>query len=265
MFPLKGTNEGYEFMLLIGFIKSLRLFSIIPGLKIYQFIKLRFKKHELSIRLAGNIFFLILVTHWLICAWVFLILLVEQKDQLNWMTEFVPSRTPMADLYLRCFYCVINITTSVGSGDNIAVTDKERIFFILMMTTGDIVFGLAFGLISDVVLDGKKNNPVHNFIDNMIQIERIMEKNKLNSSWKDRVDQYYTYQFKIQRESMDLQAEDLLKHFPIELCKEIMFFSYRKFVEPLFMVFESENLVMDVCFRLKNKIFMPEDVIFERK
>lgn len=129
---------------------------------------MKLKKHELIISLTGNVFFLFLVTHWLICAWVFLIFIVEQHDELNWLTEFVPDRTPLDDLYLRCLYCVINITTSVGSGDNIAVTDKERIFFICMMTTGDIVFSLAFGLISDVVLDGKKNNPVTNFIDRMI-------------------------------------------------------------------------------------------------
>lgn len=99
---------------------------------------------------------------------MFLIYIVEQHDELNWLIEFVPDGTPLTDLYLRCLYCVINITTSVGSGDNIASTDKERIFFICMMTTGDIVFSLAFGLISDVVLDGKKNNPVTNFTDGMI-------------------------------------------------------------------------------------------------
>lgn len=38
--------------------------------------------------------------------------------------------------------------TSVGYGDIFPVTDLERVFFILMITAGDVLFALAFGLIA---------------------------------------------------------------------------------------------------------------------
>jgi hypothetical protein len=85
--------------------------------------------------------------------------------ELNWAKEFIPGTNNLAETYLRCLYAVINITTSVGSGDNYAITDAERIFFICMMTLGDIVFGLAFGAVAEVFLNFKKNNPANNFID----------------------------------------------------------------------------------------------------
>jgi len=52
-----------------------------------------------------------------------------------------------------------------------------------------------------------------------------MDANNLNTSWKDRVDQFFTYKFKIEQSSADLAAEELLKHFPLVLVRDIMYFS----------------------------------------
>lgn len=49
--------------------------------------------------------------------------------------------------YLRSFYLVQNIVTTTGSGDCYACTDLERVFFIGLITGGDILFSLAFGFI----------------------------------------------------------------------------------------------------------------------
>jgi CRP-like cAMP-binding protein len=56
-----------------------------------------------------------------------------------------------------------------------------------------------------------------------------------------------------------------LKHFPIVLVEDIMYFSQKSLIEPLFGQFESENLIRDITFRLQNQIFMPGDKIFKRK
>ena len=91
--------------------------------------------------------------------------MILEQHTFNWSVVEIPAHFTLWETYSRCFYAVINITTSVGSGDNYAMTDPERIFFICMMTMGDIVFGLAFGLVAEVFLNFKKNNPTNNFID----------------------------------------------------------------------------------------------------
>jgi hypothetical protein len=47
---------------------------------------------------------------------------------------------------------VYNITCTVGSGDMFPMTNIELVFFILLVTIGDVFFNLAFGLITNVTL-----------------------------------------------------------------------------------------------------------------
>lgn len=51
---------------------------------------------------------------------------------------------------MLCFYTVINVVTSVGYGDMYPVTDIERIFFIVVINIGDVLFALAFGIIGAI-------------------------------------------------------------------------------------------------------------------
>jgi hypothetical protein len=47
----------------------------------------------------------------------------------------------------------MNIVTSLGSGDMFPSTDKERLFFKFMMTSGDLCFAFAFGLITNIMME----------------------------------------------------------------------------------------------------------------
>jgi hypothetical protein len=54
--------------------------------------------------------------------------------------------------YLRSLYTVYNIVCSVGSGDVYPTRDIERVLFVLMVTVGDLLFALAFGLIASLTM-----------------------------------------------------------------------------------------------------------------
>ena len=54
--------------------------------------------------------------------------------------------------YLRSIYTIFNIVCSVGYGDMFPMTDIERIFFTMMITMGDLLFAIAFGLITRLTL-----------------------------------------------------------------------------------------------------------------
>lgn len=49
------------------------------------------------------------------------------------------------------------------------------------------------------------------------------------------------------------------------LAKDIMFYSHKHLIDPLFSRYESENLLRDITYELKNLIFMPGDIIYKRK
>ncbi len=46
------------------------------------------------------------------------------------------------------------------------VTDTERIFFVLMINAGDVLFALAFGLIAQITMQMSQHDETQKFIDN---------------------------------------------------------------------------------------------------
>lgn len=43
-----------------------------------------------------------------------------------------------------------NMVSSVGSGDIFGTTDLERLFLTFLITSADVVFALAFGLLAEL-------------------------------------------------------------------------------------------------------------------
>lgn len=62
---------------LIGIARCTRMFSVMQAVNIFEEIKLDFKKNRFTIQAAGNGMFCLLVGHWIVCLWTFLILVVE--------------------------------------------------------------------------------------------------------------------------------------------------------------------------------------------
>jgi len=69
---------------------------------------------------------------------------------------------------------VLNVVTSVGYGDMYPVTNLERIFFILMINAGDVLFALAFGLIAQITMQKSQSNENEKFVQKMLTTQQIM-------------------------------------------------------------------------------------------
>ena len=86
--------------------------------------------------------------HWITCSWHYVNVLEELAGAKTWGVANSLSDKTVGERYLLCYYTVLNVVTSVGYGDMYPVTDLERMFFILMINTGDVLFALAFGLLA---------------------------------------------------------------------------------------------------------------------
>ena len=74
----------------------------------------------------------------------------------------------MWEVYLRDWYAVANIVSSVGSGDIFGTTDLERLFFTFLMTAADIFFAFAFGLLAELTTNARQNDEEQNFLNKII-------------------------------------------------------------------------------------------------
>jgi len=70
----------------------------------------------------------------------------------------------VADRYIRCYYAIVNVIASVGSGDIFPVTDVGRVYFTLLMTIGDVFFSLGFGMIAGIFLRDKESDETEQLI-----------------------------------------------------------------------------------------------------
>ena len=86
--------------------------------------------------------------HFMTCGWHLVNVLEALDGTETWAIKNQLDEKQVSERYLLCFYSVINVVTSVGYGDIFPVTNLERVFFILMITAGDVLFALAFGLIA---------------------------------------------------------------------------------------------------------------------
>lgn len=88
----------------------------------------------------------------MVCAWIFTNVVLEQASADSWYALNELESESSWEVYLRCFYLVINVVTSVGYGDMMPSTDTERVFFVLLINAGDVLFALAFGLIAQITM-----------------------------------------------------------------------------------------------------------------
>lgn len=115
-----------------------------------------------------------LIVHWSVCVWVFLIKVVECRFEMNWYYYFNLQNKTLWESYIRNFYAVVNIVSSVGSGDIWGTTDLERVYFTFLMCAADVVFALAFGLLAELTTNIRANNTQENFFRKIQESERIM-------------------------------------------------------------------------------------------
>lgn len=137
------------FALWIGLtpLRLIRLISILGLIPLFDKIKMDFKSIKRELNLIGNLFFVLFIMNFAVCAWLFLVKVVEERYDLNWWLYHNLDEKPIYFVYIRVWYFIANIVATVGSPENSGTTDPERIGIIFLMTCGDIIFALGFGML----------------------------------------------------------------------------------------------------------------------
>jgi hypothetical protein len=133
-------------------------------------------------------FYIFFLGHFLACLWWFVVRYFEDQSEDTWIDYNGIREEKLLVQYLRSIYTVFNIVCSVGYGDMFPMTDIERIFFTAMISIGDLLFALAFGLITRLTLQISLTNETRQFKDKMYQIQEFMNSFKLDQAQQRRVE-----------------------------------------------------------------------------
>jgi hypothetical protein len=109
--------------------------------------------------------------HWITCSWHLVNVLETKEGVETWAMFNGLDEKTVSERYLLCYYAVLNVVTSVGYGDMYPMTDLERVFFILMINAGDVLFALAFGLIAQITMQKSAADENEKFVDKMLSVQ----------------------------------------------------------------------------------------------
>jgi CRP-like cAMP-binding protein len=155
----------------------------------------------------------------------------------------------------------MNVVSTVGYGDMFPMTDVERIFIIFLINCGDAIFAVAFGLIAGITIQASKNKSTEVFFKKMHSIKELLDQNQGDDTQKSKVEQYFAYSWYLHKSTNMVSIKNLSTQLPYRLSKEVVYYSTKHLLEPMFKVFGSENLIKDVSKALEQSIYLPGDFI----
>jgi len=153
-------------------LRTVRVFSSWRALELFGRAEQSFKNDQFNIimQILKALFYIYFLGHFLACIWFFFVDRIESGEEPTWIDYNELNDKSTGVRYLRCFYTVFNIVCSVGYGDMFPMTDPERIVITMMITTGDCLFALAFGLITRIAFQISLADQTKLFKEKMSQI-----------------------------------------------------------------------------------------------
>lgn len=184
-FQLVLSSVSFEkrdklFIVFVTMLRCLRILSSWRAIQLFGKAEIIFRNTYLQVfKALLAVFFL---GHILTCQWFWFVTYLEQDSEIQTWLDQQKLRTGkyFGEKYLRSIYLVFNIVCSVGYGDMFPMTDMERVFFTYLMSFGDLMFALAFGLITRVTLQLSLANETRLFKEKMHNIQEFMTSFKLD-------------------------------------------------------------------------------------
>jgi len=162
---------------------------------------------------------------------------------------------------LFSYYTIMNVVSTVGYGDMFPMTDIERMFIVFLINSGDLIFAVAFGLIAGITMQASNNKSTEVFFKKMYSIKELINQNRGDDAQKSKVEQYFAYSWHLHKSTKMFSIKSLFTQLPYRLSKEVVYYSTRHLLEPMFKSFGSENLIKDVSTSLVQTIYLPGDFI----
>ena len=160
----------------------MRIISSWRALFLFRKAEATFKNNRFNgfIQILKAILFISFLGHFMACTFFFIVSTAGDVD--TWIDYNGLRTESTAVCYLRSIYTVFNIVCSVGYGDMFPMTDTERVLFTLMITTGDMLFALAFGLITKITLQIALTDETKQFKEKMYNIQEFMKQFNLDQA-----------------------------------------------------------------------------------
>ena len=159
----KNNNRNYYFFTfdsklflvkLLLFIKSFKIFKIMGKKKnkaledLYRFLSVYYYLEKVVYFMISFIIFLLFI-HLFICLHIFFAL----QSYPNWISQTNVANETFIKKYITSFYFLMTTMTTVGYGDIVCISAYERIFHIILLGIGTIIYSFIVSKIGNYLRD----------------------------------------------------------------------------------------------------------------
>lgn len=259
----------------IRYISLLKLLKLIRLVRVGSMLKQIEQKLKMSIGpFVKQILVLVLVimfsSHLVACLWLFSSGLTfddiinytnESSTTINWVTEEFEGGSPinLYTLYLNSFYWSTTTLTSVGYGDIVARSSKERIIASIACFLGSFLTG--FIISSTTAAYGRAYKTTNAFREQMDKIKAYLSYRQVPPKLANRIINYFDYY--IARHALfDEQA--ILQTLSVPLRVELTSFLFEDVLKviPLFKDINDSSFLSNVMMLLKPLSAAPGDILY---
>jgi len=205
-----GLNHG------LMLLKWLRLFRLVRIVKLFQFVS-SLKIIPKFIKMQMILFFAIIAVHNIACIWI---IVQPPEDGLS----ITPS-------YINGIYWVITTLTTIGYGDITPHTNQAKLFAMLIMISGVVVYGIVIGNVTKMINEGARYKEQANEKFNDLQL--FMKHYSIPMRLQNAAFEYYNHIFTKRLSNND---QKIIGELPQALQSELQTYMNMKLIKsvPLF-------------------------------
>ena len=152
---------------------------------------------------------------------------------------------------------------TVGYGDITPVNNFEKLYCMLVILFGGMIFPYSVNTIGLIIQDIQKDQKKYE--DTLDVINSYMHRKKINSDLQTRVREYLNFIWREEKSQNVEQEEKVINSLSNSLKEELNLESYGFFLKnnPLFTNFFSEGTLKKMVTIMKEVFLTPDDQIFQ--
>ncbi|XP_042221677.1 potassium voltage-gated channel subfamily H member 8-like isoform X2 [Homarus americanus] len=208
-----------------------------------------------------------LVAHWLACVWYAIAEDEMQRPQpeIGWIYDLAErletdaKNVTIAEKYVTALYFTCSSLTSVGFGNVSANTNREKIFSIVTMLIGALMYATVFGNVTSIIQRMYLRRSLYQ--TKWRDLKDFLSLNQIPKELRQRMQDYFQTMWSL---NQGIDIHETLKEFPEELRGDISMHIHREILSlPIFET-ASQGCLKLLSLHIRNIFCAPGEYLAHR-
>lgn len=96
------------------------------------------------------------------------------------------------------------------------------------------------------------------------KVEKFLNGIQADQTWRSKVESFHQFKYEAKNRKLLLEAKDLKGYLPETMIQEVLLAHFKDHLGPIFIDIKSQNFMLELCYVLTNRIFMPGDYVVKK-